>query len=262
MLSLFIFVIFFVLGFGVWGSDITTYSDGECKKSFNNLHAVNGYPDGVCTQLGMSSNGTPRTFQLARLDDGCAVTIYGANEGPDPCSSSLKIVAQIGTCYNASWVYYSIDGCVQPSASSIILPTTTPTPTSTSTPIATATVANYDASPTTTPISAPGTSHTGAVVGGITGGVAAFAVLLALTMVLLRRQYLGKPLPPPPAYELPDDHALIEAGQGSIMLPEKAYEMGRNSAFEYRVELPADPAFGDKKALHEYARVQRESTWI
>jgi hypothetical protein len=56
----------------VLSTDITTYSDGACQKSFDNLRTVNGYPDGVCTSLEVSANGSPKTFQLARLDSGCA----------------------------------------------------------------------------------------------------------------------------------------------------------------------------------------------
>lgn len=52
------------------GSAITTYTDSTCQKSFNNLNVVNGYPDGVCTQLNILGN--LQAFQIAKLDDGCA----------------------------------------------------------------------------------------------------------------------------------------------------------------------------------------------
>jgi hypothetical protein len=55
----------------VASSAITTYTDGTCQKSFNNLNdVVNGYPDGVCTALNITSN--LQAFQIARLDPGCA----------------------------------------------------------------------------------------------------------------------------------------------------------------------------------------------
>ncbi|KAF2646545.1 hypothetical protein P280DRAFT_387981 [Massarina eburnea CBS 473.64] len=270
MLSLASVLVLFMLKLGVLGSDITTYTDVECMKSFSNLRAVNGYPDGVCTPLELSK---PETFQLAKLDDGCAVTLYGENEGPLSCSSSLKIVAQMGTCYNTSWVYYSIDGCLQPRSSSLILPTSTPIPTPVSVPSSTISVASATA--TISEESEPRTNRTtGAIVGGITGSVASFAVIFGIVLCL-RRRYQEKPLPAPPSHEHSNDSALMEAGRGSLMsLPkapiemsahEATMEIGRNSGFVFRAELPADPAFGDKKALHEYVRAEdRDSTssWI
>lgn len=62
-----IFVVFTLFSVAL-SSDITTYTDGKCTKSFNNLDAVNGYPDGVCTPLNLSD----KTFQIAKLDPGCA----------------------------------------------------------------------------------------------------------------------------------------------------------------------------------------------
>ena len=52
------------------GSDITSFTDGKCKTSFNNLDVVNGYPEGVCTPLKIT--GKLQTFQIAKLDPGCA----------------------------------------------------------------------------------------------------------------------------------------------------------------------------------------------
>lgn len=52
------------------GSDITTFTDGKCRTSFDNLDVVNGYPDGPCKPLNINRN--LQTFQIAGLDPGCA----------------------------------------------------------------------------------------------------------------------------------------------------------------------------------------------
>ena len=47
------------------------------------------------------------------------VTIYGNDTiATEPCSATVLQFANVAQCYNASWVYYSIDGCSIPSSSS------------------------------------------------------------------------------------------------------------------------------------------------
>ncbi|CAI6291519.1 unnamed protein product [Periconia digitata] len=254
-----IFIIIAVIVPEVAGSDITTYVDGNCQTSFNNLDVVNGYPDGVCTKLPLSPNGTPQSFQVVKLDPECAVTIYGANESPLTCSSSLKIVAELGACYNATWQYYSVDGCTSPKSTSITppiisqtftVPPSSPTTTSTSstTPSPPAAAPTNDAAPST---------PSRAIIGGITGGVASIAVASALIFLLILRRRRNrrngtpdrnKPLPKAPTFELPNDGALVEAAHCEVQVPRKvavwgaggeqiaAVEIGRNSAFELRME--------------------------
>ena len=54
---------------GSLGSDIVTFSDDKCQKSFNTLDTVNGYPDGLCEPLEIT--GSLNAFQIAELDPGC-----------------------------------------------------------------------------------------------------------------------------------------------------------------------------------------------
>jgi hypothetical protein len=109
------------------------------------------------------------------------VTIY-EKDNDDQCSeTAFKQFAVVPTCYNASWIYYSIDLCNNPSG-----PTTLPNPLSTPSN----TPAN---SPTSTPTdtSTPKTSsnsHTGAIAGGIVGGVCGLALVAGLIFFLMRRR--------------------------------------------------------------------------
>lgn len=122
------------------------------------------------------------------------MTIYGHDADPDePCSSQTTKVAELATCYNASWVYYSIDMC------------TLPLPGSTTSPAV--------AAATVTVTASSSSNHTGAIVGGIVGGVAGVALILGLGWWLLwsrrrrRRQkqqqqqqlhpHMQMPMPPP-----------------------------------------------------------------
>jgi hypothetical protein len=72
MLSSAFYVVFglFSLFAVINSSAITTYTDATCKKSFNNLDVINGYPDGVCTPTKIV--GGLHAFQIAKLDPGCA----------------------------------------------------------------------------------------------------------------------------------------------------------------------------------------------
>jgi hypothetical protein len=57
---------------GSSASGITSFLDGQCKKSQNALDVTNGYPDGVCTPLGIT--GSLKAFQIVQLDPGCGGT--------------------------------------------------------------------------------------------------------------------------------------------------------------------------------------------
>lgn len=170
--------------------------------------------------------------------------MYGADSGPLQCSSDLKIVADFATCYNSSWIYFSIDGCFSPSSSSIVLPT---------------------ASESSKASSAQKTSHTGIIVGGIVGGVSLFAVVFGVVLFCLRRR--AKPLPPPPSHELPNDRGLLEAYGARLAYPEKlarsemwgqdaAMEIGRNSLYTPPAELPGDSIQqDDKKGINPLIKI-------
>lgn len=131
------------------------------------------------------------------------VTIYGHDSDPDsPCSSTTYQLAELATCYNASWVYYSIDMC------------TLPMPGSTSTSTSSAAAATVTVS-----ASSSSSNHTGAIVGGIVGGVGGLALILGLAWWLLwsrRRRcqqqlhpQMQMPMPPPvqPSYPVYNTNA-------------------------------------------------------
>lgn len=54
---------------GSLGSDIVSFTDEKCQKSFTPLDTVNGYPDGLCEPLKIVGN--VNAFQIAQLDPGC-----------------------------------------------------------------------------------------------------------------------------------------------------------------------------------------------
>lgn len=53
----------------VLASDITSFTDAKCTRSWRALDAVNGYPDGLCKPLNVTSG---QSFQIQELDPGCA----------------------------------------------------------------------------------------------------------------------------------------------------------------------------------------------
>jgi len=195
------------------------------------------------------------------------VTLYGANDNTNlPCSSPLKIVGKKAMCYNSSWVYYSVDNCVKPGSSSIILPSTASSLSPVTFTLATESSASASASQTNVAGSLEQPSRTGIIVGAIVGGVCIFAILFALALFCLRRRAKpAKPLPCPPSYELSQEHALIEASQSAVVPPnrtlqkemwahEVAVEIGRNS-YAPPVELPAHDIGSDKKRMSSLIHV-------
>ena len=88
-----------------------------------------------------------------------------------------------------------------------------------------------------------------------------FALLFGIALFCLRRR-TGKPLPPPPSYELSNDHARVELSypektrQMELYGHEAAIELGRNSAHVPPVELPGDAMVGgDKKGLNPIMKI-------
>lgn len=199
------------------------------------------------------------------------VTLYGPNDETGlTCSSSIKILGEVATCYNSSWIYYSIDQCLPPSKSSIVLPSVTSsfassssvflTSTSTSTPSASTTSSISSLMPTP---AAQSSTHTGAIIGAVIGSIAVFALLIGMLLLCLYRRKKQTPerTPAPPSYELSQDHTRIEAARGSIVPPqqvvqkemwasEAAIEIGRNSLSAERVELPANDLPKEDGKLH------------
>jgi hypothetical protein len=109
-------------------------------------------------------------------------TIYGADVDADtPCSSEVLQFPQIATCYNTSWVYYSIDACTPPSSSSSSPTTLLPSSSSTST-----------APPSPSP------PDTVAIAGGAVGAVCGLAVLASIIFLFLRRNRKRRQQQQPP----------------------------------------------------------------
>ncbi|ORY19165.1 hypothetical protein BCR34DRAFT_582354 [Clohesyomyces aquaticus] len=215
---------------GAASSSIGTFTDGKCTKSHELINGPNGYPDGTCTPLNLTSS--LHGFQVVGLDSGCSVTIYGPDDDTGlACSSPTKIIAELASCYNTSWVYYSIDGCDPPGK------TPSPTPTSSS-----ASKQN-------------GTTNIGAIVGGIVGGVVGVALVIIIIFLCYRQRRVPPRKdtpPPPPRYELPNA-AINEMQQTEktkhteLYAHEAAVEMGRNSAFVPPAELAGDERLEVKK---------------
>jgi hypothetical protein len=53
----------------VAASDITSFTDAKCTRSWRALDTVNGYPDGLCKPLNVTRG---QSFQVQELDRGCA----------------------------------------------------------------------------------------------------------------------------------------------------------------------------------------------
>jgi LPXTG-motif cell wall-anchored protein len=225
-------------------SHIATFLDDKCKTSQNDLEGPNGYPNGTCTPLG--KKGPYKSFQVVGLDDGCGgkwvvrsiaifvfttvATIYAKDSNPEsPCSSTVLEIANIPTCYNTSWIYYSIDECTPPdqlsSTSSRASTSSSPTNTPTDTPL-----------PQTSP-----TSHTGAIAGGIVGGVCGVALVVGLVFFFVRRNKNRQSSVPQQVSGTP----LAELSHKDVKHEiythkDPVQEIGRNSLYMPAVELQGD----------------------
>lgn len=168
-----------------------------------------------------------------------AVTLYGENEGPLVCSSATKMVGVLATCYNSSWVYYSIDGCLPPVSRSAKVSLIGPTATG---PSATE---SASASASAIPDSRV---HTRVIVGSTVGGVLCVALGLTGAFLILRRRrralFVG------PKHELSEDQARAESDAaakkrypGELWGDHAAVEIGRNSRIEGMMREPR-PARG------------------
>jgi len=164
-----------------------------------------------------------------RLTD--VVTLYGENEGPLMCSSTTKIVGHLATCYDSSWVYYSIDGCLPPTSSVKV---------SSMKPTATGPSATKSASASATP--GPKV-HTGVIVGSVVAGVSCVILGLAGTLIILRRRQ--RALSADEKHELSEDHARAESDAAAekkqareLWADHAAVEIGRNSRFEGMMREP------------------------
>ncbi|KAH6638771.1 hypothetical protein C7974DRAFT_121287 [Boeremia exigua] len=219
-------LVFFFLSATTSASDITSFTDTKCTRSWRALDAVNGYPEGMCKPLNVT---TGQSFQIQELDRGCAVTLYGENSGPLSCSSPTKIVGRLATCYDSSWVYYSIDGCLPPPLSSTNPAFMKPT------------AIGPSASGTASPAAVPESKvHPGVIAGSAVAGVSCVALGLTGALMMVRRRRRRRT--PQPTHELSEDRALAESDAAAerkypeeLWADHAAVEMGRNSRFEERM---------------------------
>lgn len=154
-----------------------------------------------------------------------AVTLYGENAGPLTCSSTTKIVGHLATCYDSSWVFYSIDGCLPPNSSS--------TRVSSAGATAVGVSAAHVASTTSVP-----RVQTGIIVGGTVAGFSVVILGVAGVWLILRHRR-RKSDASKLTHELSDDRALVESDAAAEKHHPKelwgdhaAVEIGRNSRYE------------------------------
>lgn len=91
-----------------------------------------------------------------------AATIYQANTDSDTCSG-YAVIASVATCYNTSWIYYSIDECSRDAAST------------------SATDSSSTATSSATSSSASGNVSGGAIAGAVVGSVCGLAIIGAVS---------------------------------------------------------------------------------
>ncbi|KAI0402367.1 hypothetical protein F4802DRAFT_373509 [Xylaria palmicola] len=152
----------------VGASTVLTFSDQDCRTFSESINAKDSTGSGACKELAPSYG----SFMIGQLGEDCTVTIYGDDPDDPFCSASHQKLAQIGSCYNSTWTYFSVDNCAAvdttTSSSKTTSVTSTTSTTSTSTPTTT---------PTTTSEPAPTAVNVGAIVGGTISGVFVVAVL-------------------------------------------------------------------------------------
>ncbi|KAN0085126.1 hypothetical protein V8E54_001593 [Elaphomyces granulatus] len=199
-------------------TQIATFTDNQCKNSFRSLNGPNGYPNGTCTNLRF--NGPVGSFQVVQEDTGCAVTIYGNDTiATEPCSATVLQFANVAQCYNASWVYYSIDGCSIPSSES--------------------------ASPNSS-----NTVNSGAIAGGVIGAVAGIAIIAGIFWYFYisrsgrKGENLEAPVPPPPpTFEKP---AYIDHPRPPQELAAPYFEMTSNKMSTYELQAARESSVGNR----------------
>lgn len=205
---------FLIFTSSVLATIIETFSDHNCQDSIlslttHNGYISNGYPNGTCTRF--DEAGKISSFQLIEADPGCtgeiylpthdtltadlSVTIYANDTTPDDtCSATVIELAQPPpACYNASWVYFSIDECAPPKpiSTSSLSSAATPSPSSAATPSSSlaAVLFSSAAAPSSSPTAVSSISSTPQVgldhttktiLGGVFGGVAGILLFVVL----------------------------------------------------------------------------------
>lgn len=163
-----------------------------------------------------------------------SVTIYGSNSNGLSCSSEAIQVAELATCYNTSWVYYSIDQCTSPKD---ITSTTSSSSTSTASSSSSA--------------SSDSSSSAGAIAGGVVGGVAGLAFIAGALFYFLRKKKQAKASGSHDSeqshpHEMGSDHARSELHAGGL----HKYELAAKGPSEME-ELHAPPV--EMEGDHRFA---------
>lgn len=150
--------------------------------------------------------------------------LHAASASGLACSGGTKATGLVETCYNSSWMYFSIEGC-RPSISS-------------STAINNV-IANSTSSSRNNEKSGAEPRRAGVIAGTIVASIAGTALLITGVSILMRRHPKVKPAV---SHELPSDHALVETVSVEKQVAKElegdhaAVEMGRNSRFETQTE--------------------------
>ncbi|KAI1128216.1 hypothetical protein F5Y10DRAFT_179812 [Nemania abortiva] len=165
----------------VRASTILTYTDTNCTDLSKTITVKDSTGSGECTKL-TSGFGS---FMITTLGDGCSATIYGHDDEDSICSATNNSLADTTTCYNSTWIYFSVDDCASVDTSS-----STSTSTSTSSILATSIASTTSVTSSTSTTSTATTTATaqpttnavnvGAVVGGTISGVFVVAILAGL----------------------------------------------------------------------------------
>lgn len=157
-------------------------------------------------------------------------------------------MGHLATCYDESWVYYSIDGCLPPVSSSAkaLLPQPTAT--------------GPSATESTSAASEPKV-HTGIIVGSVVAGASCVIITLGGILIVLRRR--RRTISASSGHELSGDRALAESDADAekkhpkeLLGDDGAVEIGRNSRFEDSLPRQrTDPKLQEVRGVNPLIRV-------
>lgn len=160
------------------------------------------------------------------------VTLYGASTTGGMCSSDTHATGKVQTCYSSSWMYYAIEGCRTPTASS--RSSTSSVVSSTPSSSALSTVRSED-------------SHRGGMIAGtVVAAISGLALVATGVMMVMRRcpkVRLAR------SHELSNDRGRVETVSVEKRVAKElwgghaAVEIGRNS----RLDLTDENSQGSVK---------------
>ncbi|KAI0097870.1 hypothetical protein GGR51DRAFT_566192 [Nemania sp. FL0031] len=102
-------------------STVLTYSDQDCTTLSKRINVKDSTGSGECTKVPTGFG----SFMISSLGDGCSATIYGSDAEDSICSATNNSLAEPSTCYNSTWIYFSVDDCSDDSSISTFSTTST-----------------------------------------------------------------------------------------------------------------------------------------